>query len=195
MTKQEIIEMIHRAGFDPSNATPSTTAWRKLVHRASIAKQERFSMKSKIHIVAAAVLLIGAVSVMGQSREELKLSPQTKEILEKWVDISSNSIDQFSIRAATDSKDSLFKDRNGNYKWFMRIDYKKPKNKVAFSISNGYFNCDESEVSFDQTVNYSSAGLVIETLGEKGGRKKAIPVTPDSVAEKSLKFVCSVKFD
>ena len=33
MTKQEIIEMIHRAGFDPSNATPSTTAWRRLVRK------------------------------------------------------------------------------------------------------------------------------------------------------------------
>lgn len=152
-------------------------------------------MKANIHILVVAALLIGTVSAIGQSREELKLSQNTKEILEKWVDISSNSIGQYSIRAATDPKDSLFKDKDGNYKWFMRIDYKKPKDKVAFSISNGYFNCDESEVSFDQTVNYSSDGLVIKTLGEKGGRKKAIPVTPDSVAEKSLKFVCSVKFD
>lgn len=152
-------------------------------------------MKARGYILIAAVLLSGTVSVIGQAPEELKLSPQTKEMLEKWIDISSNSIGEFSIRAATNPKDSLFKDRDGNYRWFMRIDYKKPKNKIAFSISNGYFNCDESEVSFDQSVNYSSAGLVIETLGEKGGKKKAIPVTPDSVAEKSLKFVCSVKFE
>jgi hypothetical protein len=77
----------------------------------------------------------------------------------------------------------------------MRLDYKKPKNKVAFSVSNGYFNCAESEVSFDRTVNYSSDGRVIATLGEKGGRKQPIPVTPDSFAETALKFVCSVKFD
>jgi hypothetical protein len=74
----------------------------------------------------------------------------------------------------------------------MRIAYKKPKDGVAFTISNGYFNCEKSEVSFDQTVNYTKAGLVVETLRKKGEVRTNIPVTPDSVAEESLKFVCSV---
>lgn len=152
-------------------------------------------MKAGLYIFVAATLLSTAVSGVAQSREELTLSPETKEILEKWVVISSNSIGEFSIRAATDPKDSLFKDKEGDYKWFMRVDYKRPKDKVAFSISNGYFNCDKSEVSFDQTVTYTKAGLVIQTLGNKGGSRTDVPVTPDSFAEKSLKFVCSVKFD
>lgn len=148
-------------------------------------------MKTKIHSLIAASFLIIAIFPTAQAQ-------QVAEILKKWVDITSSPIGQFSLRAidsGDNQKSSLFKDANGEYKWFMRVDYKKPKGKVAYSISNGYFNCDKSDVSIDQTVEYTKAGVVVNISGEKGGSRQRIPATPDSVAQKSLDFVCSVKFD
>lgn len=118
------------------------------------------------------------------------------ELLKKWVDIDSNEIGAFSVRAVgNDFHDSLFKNESGDYQWWMRVDYKNPKGKVAYEVMYGYFNCDENQVSFDETIRYTKRGVVVKILGAKGGDRQLIPNTPDSVAEHSLKFICSVRFD
>ncbi len=116
--------------------------------------------------------------------------------LKKWVNIGSNNIGVFSLRAVgLNHHESLFKDKNGEYQWWMRLDYKKPKGKATYKIMYGYFSCDKSEISFDEAVEYTKNGLVVDTFGVKGGDRQSIPNTPDSIAERSLGFVCSTRFD
>ena len=145
-------------------------------------------MKAILKICLAAILLFPSI-VFSQS---------INEVLKKWVEINSNQIGRFSLRATGENNhysDSLFKDKNGDYRWNMRLDYAKPKGQVAHRIMNGYFNCDKSEVSFDQQIDYTKNGIVVNVIGEQGGQRHIIPVTPDSVAELSLNFVCKTKFD
>ena len=119
-----------------------------------------------------------------------------KDAFKKWIDIGSNSIGIFSLRAVgLDYHESLFKDKNGEYQWYMRLDYKKPKGKSTYKIMYGYFSCDKNEISFDETVEYTKSGIVVNTAGFKGGRRQSIPNTPDSIGERSLEFVCSTRFD
>jgi len=56
-------------------------------------------------------------------------------------------------------------------------------------------NCDKSEVLFDQQLEYTKDGVVVNAIGSKGGKRKIIPISPDSISEQSLNFVCKVKFD
>lgn len=145
-------------------------------------------MKTIFKICLASILLFPSI-VFSQSANEM---------LKKWVDINSNQIGKFSLRAISENnnyRDSLFKDKNGEYHWYMRVDYAKPKGKVAYRIMNGYFNCDKSEVSFDQQIEYTKNGIVVNIIGDEGGKRQIIPITPDSISEQSLNFVCEVKFD
>ncbi len=145
-------------------------------------------MKKFFKICSAFILLSPSI-VFAESANEM---------LENWVDINSNQIGKFSLRAVGKNnsyKDSLFKSKNGEYHWFMRVDYTEPKGVIAYRIMNGYFNCDKSEVLFDQQLEYTKDGVVVNAIGSKGGKRQIIPISPNSISEQSLNFVCKVKFD
>ncbi|MBX2897941.1 hypothetical protein KF707_19505 [Candidatus Obscuribacterales bacterium] len=119
-----------------------------------------------------------------------------KDIVEKWVDVGNSQIGRFSIRAyPPDGKKSLFKDQNNEYHWYLRIDYKAPQKGVAYKVTRAFISCDKRNITWDQSIEYTRAGKVVNIVGEEGGIRNAIPSPPDSMGAAIVKFVCEVRFD
>ena len=122
-----------------------------------------------------------------------------QEVFTKWTVIGQGGNGSvLSIKPSTSDfeRASFFRNANGEYEWWMKAEYRKPKNNVSAIVNYGYFNCDTGRVSVDQTIRYAKNGAVLDITGERGGKRTEIPAPPNSLTEAALNFICKhARFD